>query len=89
MPVTKYGSTKRFGARYGRSIKEKVGKIEMEMRKKHICPYCRKAAVKRKSAGIWFCKKCKNEFTGFAYSISKISTEEPIEVAPVEKEAEA
>lgn len=86
MPVTKYGSTKRFGPRYGRRIKEKLGKIEAERNKKHICPYCRKAGVKRKSAGIWHCLKCKNEFTGFAYSISKISTVE--EEAPVVEEAQ-
>lgn len=72
MPVTiKYGSTKRFGARYGRRIKEKLGKIELERKKKQMCPYCAKQSVTRKSYGVWNCRHCGAEFTGYAYSVSK------------------
>ena len=66
-------STKRFGARYGRTIKEKYAKIETEQRKLHKCPYCSKIKVKRESAGIWHCKKCNSTFTGKAYTLSKRS----------------
>ena len=38
--VKKLGSTKRFGARYGRKPKKKLAKIEEELRKKQKCPYC-------------------------------------------------
>jgi len=71
------GSTKRFGARYGRKLKVKFSKIETEQRKFHKCPYCSKMAVKRISMGIWNCRKCKAKFTGKAYSVSnKIVTKE-------------
>lgn len=65
------GSIKRFGSRYGRTVKLKLAKIEKEQRKKHKCPYCNNMQVKRLSAGIWFCKKCKAKFTGKAYTIAK------------------
>ena len=69
--IEKYGSTKRFGPRYGRKLKERFGKIEAEQRKKQKCPYCSALKVKRVAIGIWECKKCKAKFTGKAYSISK------------------
>ncbi len=81
MPVAKkFGSPKRYGARYGRRIKEKLGKIEAEQKKRQVCPYCNKAAVRRKSVGIWLCKRCNAQFTGFAYSVSKkIVAEEKVD----------
>lgn len=73
----KLGSVKRFGARYGRKLKVRFSKIEIEQRKLHKCPYCSKVAVKRVAVGIWFCRKCKAKFTGKAYSVSmKIITKE-------------
>ena len=47
------GSSKRFGARYGRKTKLKFSKVETEHRKLHRCPYCSKVAVKRVDLGIW------------------------------------
>jgi large subunit ribosomal protein L37Ae len=66
-----FGSVKRFGVRYGRTVKHNLSKIEEELRKKHKCPYCHNLAVKRLALGIWYCKKCDSKFTGKAYSISK------------------
>ncbi len=78
----KYGSIKRFGARYGRRGKEKFAKIEEEQRKTHKCPYCNSLKVKRVAVGIWSCKKCKAKFTGKAYSTQKaIAVEEKSEEA--------
>lgn len=75
--ITKYGSTKRFGARYGRTLKEKLGKIEAEKRNSKTCPFCLKKKVSRIAAGIWFCKKCNRKFTGGAYSLkSGVKAEE-------------
>jgi len=65
------GSTKRFGTRYGRTLKQKFGEIEAESRKRHKCPYCHKTKVKRIATGIWQCRKCDTKFTGKAYTISK------------------
>jgi len=72
------GSVKRFGARYGRRVKNKFAAIERTLRAKHICPYCKAPKVKRISVGIWGCKKCGAKFTGKAYSpkIEKIKREE-------------
>ena len=69
----KIGSSKRFGARYGRTIKHNFAKIEQEQRKLHKCPYCSKIAVKRLSAGIWNCRKCGAKFTGKAYTVHGIA----------------
>ncbi|MBI2139852.1 50S ribosomal protein L37ae [Candidatus Woesearchaeota archaeon] len=66
-----FNSMRRYGARYGRSIKDKFGKIEAEQRKKHICPYCRAKQAKRLAVGIWHCLKCRAKFTGKAYSVEK------------------
>ncbi len=81
--IEKYKSTKRFGPRYGRKLKERFGKIEIEQRKKHKCPYCSAPKVKRIAIGIWQCRKCGSKFTGKAYSVTKKmvfeETEEPKE----------
>lgn len=68
MAKTKYRSTKRFGPRYGRTLRDRVGKIEADYRKKHSCPYCNLQKVKRVSAGIWACGKCGAKFTARAYT---------------------
>ena len=64
-------SSKRYGVRYGRKLREKVGKIEQEKRSDNVCPYCRYKKVKRVASGIWFCSKCSSRFTGRAYRIGK------------------
>ena len=72
MPAaTRYTSTRRFGARYGRKIREKLGKVEEERKLSKNCPYCHKPKVKRLAAGIWHCTKCDAKFAGKAYSIGK------------------
>ena len=63
------GSTRRFGARYGRKPRAKFGQIEAIQRSKHKCPYCNKIAVKRLALGIWHCTKCEAKFTGKAYTL--------------------
>lgn len=76
----KVGSIKRFGARYGRTTKERFGEVEKEQRKLHKCPYCNQVKVKRISVGIWECRKCGAKFTGKAYSVKeKLFKEEALE----------
>jgi large subunit ribosomal protein L37Ae len=79
---TAYGSVKRLGTRYGRTVKFKLGKIESEQRKKHKCPYCNYVKVRRKALGIWHCSKCGATFTNKAYTVGKLG---PL-VKPVEEE---
>ena len=64
-------SIKRFGARYGRTVKHKFGAVEAMQRKKYKCPYCSKPNVKRVAAGIWQCQKCNAKFASRAYNVSK------------------
>ncbi len=63
------GPVKRYGTRYGRTTKHKAAKIEIEMKKDHICPYCAKPKVHRVSYGIWLCDKCNAKFTAKAYTV--------------------
>jgi len=84
--IQKLGSAKRFGSRYGRSLKQKLAKIETIQRGKHQCPYCRSFKAKRLSAGIWNCRKCGSKFTGKAYSIKKTIVEEETKEEPVKEE---
>ena len=87
--LEKYGSVKKFGPRYGRTLKEKFGKIEKEQRKKHKCPYCSAIKVKRVSMGIWRCGRCKAKFTGKAYSITrKITFKEEDKIKEAEPQEE-
>jgi len=63
------GPAKRFGTRYGRTLKYKLAKIEVEQKKAHKCPYCAKPKVYRVSFGIWRCDKCNAKFTASAYTV--------------------
>ena len=67
----KSGSVKRFGARYGRKVKDKIAKIDSLKKTEYKCPYCHKRASKRLSSGIWECKKCGSKFTGRAYNVEE------------------
>lgn len=60
---------KRYGTRYGRTIKRKLGKIEAQQKADYACPQCAYKAVKRLAAGIWMCKKCDAKFTSRAYMV--------------------
>ncbi len=64
-------TTKRFGARYGKRVKDRLRAIEKTDIKGQFCPYCRKPKIRRLSLGIFECTKCKAKFTGKAYSIGK------------------
>lgn len=65
MKTKKAGSTARFGARYGKRIRDTVRKFETQ--KRFRCPRCGKLGVKREGYGIWRCTKCGARFAGGAY----------------------
>ena len=61
-------SAGRFGVRYGKKIRQKVGKIEKGSRAKYECPVCfGQKKMKRTAAGIWLCTKCGVMLAGGAY----------------------
>ena len=63
----KVGSTRGFGARYGSMVRKRYVKVLTEMKRAHKCPKCGHRSVRRKSVGIWNCRKCDLTFTGGAY----------------------
>lgn len=67
----KFGSIKRFGARYGRRIREKVSKIEQKQKLPNKCPYCKRPSARRLATGLWQCNKCRAKFAGGAYFLEE------------------
>ncbi len=67
----RYGSVKRFGARYGKKVKDRLARIEQLQKQKYKCPYCNAVKVKRLAAGVWYCTRCKAKFTSKAYTVVK------------------
>ena len=65
------GPVKRFGVRYGRTVKHKLAAIEIEQKKPQKCPFCNKLKTKRVSVGIYVCRSCGSKFTGKAYTVEK------------------
>lgn len=83
--VMKSKSVKRFGVRYGRKVRNKLGMIESQSKKLHKCPYCRSVKVKRISNGIFSCRKCDNRFTGRAYvPLKKMTVSKRVDESAVE-----
>ncbi|MGM5480625.1 MAG: 50S ribosomal protein L37ae [Nanobdellota archaeon] len=65
-------SVKRFGTRYGKTVKDKFGLIESQQHEKYECPSCSRKQVVRLSKGIWECKKCGDKFTSKAFTVRKV-----------------
>jgi len=72
----KLKGAKRFGPRYGRTVKYLFDKIEQEQRRLHECPKCKRVQVKRLAYGIWQCRKCDAKFASKAYTFSPTKVEE-------------
>jgi len=64
-------SAGRFGARYGKTVRARLVKVEEKQRIKQKCPFCKKLGVKRLSKGLWQCtrKKCNKKFASGAYHL--------------------
>lgn len=52
----------RFGARYGKTVRARLNKVESKQRKKQKCPFCGKLGVKRLEKGVWKCPRCEKKF---------------------------
>jgi large subunit ribosomal protein L37Ae len=68
----KLNAAKRFGTRYGRTVKQRFIEVEQLHRKLYKCEHCTKERVKRVAAGIWQCCACNTKFTGKAYTPSRL-----------------
>jgi large subunit ribosomal protein L37Ae len=49
-------------------VRKKYTKIVSSLKKAHKCPQCSTVAVRRRSVGVWECKKCGFTFAGGAYT---------------------
>jgi len=65
--VRKTGLGGGFGARYGTLVRRRYIDVVTGLRQKHECPRCRFRTVKRRSVGVWLCKKCGYKIAGGAY----------------------
>ena len=90
----KVGPTRGLGARYGATVRRRYIEAISELKKRHKCPQCGSASVKRESVGVWKCRKCEFTFTGGAYTpVTKLGVVAkraakglPVEAALVEEE---
>jgi large subunit ribosomal protein L37Ae len=62
-------TTKRYGTRYGATLKRRLNKIENVQRADQRCPRCNRPSAKWKSVGIFECRKCGAKFTGEAWGV--------------------
>lgn len=69
--MAKSRTVTRFGARYGRTTRERLAKVESQYKGKQKCPHCSYNAVKRQASGIWYCSKCDTKFASRAYQLRK------------------
>jgi len=93
MAKSRLGGAKTFGARYGRTLRDRVASIRALTKQRNKCPYCNYSSVKRLATGIFYCKKCNTKFAGRAYAPAKqivvrttVATEEIVEAKEEAKE---
>ena len=61
----------RFGAGYGRNVRNRLNKIEEHKRKAQPCPFHPNCRAKRVAVGIWKCVKTDKVFAGHAYFLKE------------------
>ncbi len=66
--MKKVGPSRGLGPRYGVTVRKRYVKVMEGMKLRHKCPTCGFTRVKRKSVGVWLCRKCGFTFTGGAYT---------------------
>jgi large subunit ribosomal protein L37Ae len=49
-------------------VRKRYVEIVTSLKKAHKCPQCSALAVKRRSVGVWECRKCGFTFAGGAYT---------------------
>ncbi len=57
----------KFGARYGKKIKDTYKSVMKKQKALYHCPKCGKKKVKRVGYALWECQACGYKFAGGAY----------------------
>lgn len=52
---------------YGKRIRKEYNESRAKSSKKYKCPSCSRVAIKRKSSGVWECRKCGKKFASGAF----------------------
>lgn len=52
---------------YGKSIRERETDAKKRSAMRYKCPSCSRTSVKRKSYGLWECRKCGVKFASASY----------------------
>eukprot|EP01015_Nassula_variabilis_P006053 TRINITY_DN145_c0_g1_i1.p1 TRINITY_DN145_c0_g1~~TRINITY_DN145_c0_g1_i1.p1 ORF type:complete len:146 (+),score=49.90 TRINITY_DN145_c0_g1_i1:140-577(+) len=66
----KVGITRKYGTRYGASLRKIIKKFEIQQHARYLCPFCGKQSVRRVSIGIWQCRGCYKTVAGGAWSLT-------------------
>ena len=69
MATKKVKHAGRFRTGYGIKARAKLILVATKQRKKQICPLCN-GTLKRKTKGIWECKKCKKKIAAGTYTFN-------------------
>jgi large subunit ribosomal protein L37Ae len=56
---------------YGKKIRAAYAESRKKASSKYECPSCSRIAVRRKSNGVWECRKCKSRFASGAYEFGR------------------
>lgn len=66
----KVGITRKYGTRYGASLRKIIKKFEVQQHAVYLCPFCGKNSVRRLAVGIWSCKSCHKTVAGGAWELA-------------------
>lgn len=100
MGTKRVGSAGKFGVRYGMRLRRKWLEVDKKQRVLHECPVCSRNGVRRRSTGIWECRKCGAKFAGGAYLphtniartvdrvVKRVSEEENVQMREVPETSE-
>jgi large subunit ribosomal protein L37Ae len=56
---------------YGKKIRKAVEDSKKKAQKRYVCPSCSRNSVRRKSNGVWECRKCSSTFASGAYEFGR------------------
>ena len=67
MKTKKVHVTGKFGARYGKKVRDTYKQVMKKQKELYECPKCGKKKVKRIGYALWECQACGYKFAGGAY----------------------
>mmetsp|Transcript_33532 Transcript_33532/g.39046 ORF Transcript_33532/g.39046 Transcript_33532/m.39046 type:complete len:97 (+) Transcript_33532:16-306(+) len=66
----KVGIVRKYGTRYGASLRKIIKKFEVQQHSRYFCPFCGKTSVRRQAVGIWRCNGCAKVVAGGAWQLT-------------------